>query len=126
MIIEETVKAVLRKKCRIIEGNITPGVKLQSTSPAGKIVAISRSLQRVIPLEIAPTDDKCDSNNISMNNDDSDDISIIKVDQIINNERMSDNAELGLEDISELVIDRETCPKRKAVVTGEIEQRFAV
>ena len=54
-----------------------------------------------------------------MNNDDSNDL-------IINNERIIDNAEAGVKDISELTSDGETCPKRKATVTGEIKRRFSV
>ena len=46
--------------------------------------------------------------------------------KLANNEWISDKAEVGLEDLSELTIDRETCPKRKAAVTGEIKRRFAV
>ena len=58
MIIEENVKPIHWKKGRIIEvisgrDAMIRGVKLQSTSPAGKIVKISRPLQRIIPLEIA-------------------------------------------------------------------------
>ena len=61
-----------------------------------------------------------------MNNDESNNFSISEVNQIINSERMSDNAEVGVEDISELTIDREMSPKIKAAVTAEIKQCFAV
>ena len=131
MIIEENVKSIHWKKGRIIEvisgrDAMIRGVKLQSTSPAGKMVKISRPLQRIIPLEIALADDKYDSENINMSNDDSNDFSIPKVDKIINNEIMIDNAEIGVEDNLELNFVRETYPKRKVAVTGEVKRRFAV
>ena len=61
-----------------------------------------------------------------MNNDDTNEFSISKVDKIINNEIMIDNAEIGVEDNLELNFVRETYPKRKADVTGEVKRRFAV
>ena len=54
---EENLKPMHWKRGRIIglikgrDGAIR-GVKLQTTSPTGKIVRISRSTQHIIPLEI--------------------------------------------------------------------------
>jgi hypothetical protein len=60
LIKEDKVKPMHWKKGRIIEliagrDDVVRGVTVQSTSPQGKIVHLNRSVQHIIPLEIAPT-----------------------------------------------------------------------
>ena len=143
---EDSVKPMHWKRGRIIEfitgrDNVIRGVKLQSTSPTGRIIHIKRSVQKIIPLEIAPTNNKgnasSDSNNIT-----EEDMPVLKkisensnnsledremTDIPKNNSRMdskSSDCEINRTLEHSDIRSKSIRPRRNAAISGKIKRRF--
>ena len=113
IIIDDKKKPTLWKKGRIIEfikgrDLIVRGVKLQSTTPTGRIIQISRPIQKVIPLEIAPVDNE---------------ISNIEDDDIVNNDETSE-AHIATNDIQSDINTTNFSSNEPEIITSDVSYDF--
>ena len=140
---ENNLKPMHWKRGRIIEllsGKDAEirGVKLQSTSPTGKLVYINRSVQMIMPIEIASASDFNGQNTdyISKTSERVDgDLNVAELSNVQNKLRDQDENEVNdLRKITEneniQTIDplsrkkTRVLPKRSVAILGEIKRRF--
>ena len=155
IIVDDKTKPTHWKKGRIIglikgRDSIVRGVRLQTTTPTGKLTQISRPVQKIIPLEIAPTnnekfidteqnlaDDSYETEDDYVNEDDnSNDSRISDIANDYDNTNISnDPCDLTNEALIDSGRSNENFndsrssndyerPRRNAAIIGEINRRF--